>query len=86
MTHIVNSIGGKSIIFIRYNPDKTYNCKKEIKFEIGDKLKLLIKTIKEELVRDYKKFCVKVIQLYYDDDYKNYKEKKREYITDKVSV
>lgn len=86
INEIVNSVGGKSIIFIRYNPDKIYNRKKEIKFEMVDKLNLLIKTIKDELVRYYKKFCVKIIQLYYDDDYKKYEEKKSEYITDKVAI
>jgi hypothetical protein len=89
INEIVNSIGGKSVVFIRYNPDKTYNThkkKKEIKFEIEDKLKLLIKTIKKELVKEYDEICVKLIQLYYDDDYEEYKKQKVEYITDKVMV
>ena len=88
ISEIVGSIGGKSVIFIRYNPDKTYNTNKgkmEVKFEIADKLKLLIKTIKEELVKDYDKFCVKIIQLYYDDDYKTYQDIKTDNITDKVA-
>lgn len=81
---IVNSIGGKSVIFIRYNPDKTYNTfknKKEVKFENKEKLNLLIKTIKKELEKKYDKICVKIIQLFYDDDYEEYKKKKTEDIT-----
>ena len=86
INEIVSSIGGKSVIFIRYNPDKTYNCKKLIEFEQNEKLKLLIKTIKTELIREYDIFCVNIIQLFYDDNYKKYKSSKREDITDVVAV
>jgi hypothetical protein len=86
INEIVNSIGGKSVIFVRYNPDKTYNKKKEVKIEQLEKLSVLIKTIKEELSKDHDKFCVKIIQLYYDDNYAKYKNIKKEDITDLVAV
>lgn len=90
INEIVNSIGGKSVVFIRYNPDKTYNTyngnKKEIQVELIEKLKTLIKIIKTELIKEYDKFCVKLIQLYYDDNCKKYMNIKRENITDKVSI
>jgi hypothetical protein len=86
INEIVNSIGGKSVIFIRYNPDKTYNNKKEVEFEIKYKLDVLIKTIKEELSFDYDKFIVKTIQLFYNDNYDVYQEIKTENITDKVAI
>ena len=44
------------------------------------------KTIKKELVKDYDKFIVKLIQLYYDDDNDKYKKKKTEEITDLVCI
>jgi hypothetical protein len=83
---IVNSIGGRSVIFIRYNPDKTYHNGKNKKYKMMDKLEILIKTIKEELAREHDKFCVKMIQLYYDDEEAIYKEKKEEDITDIVTI
>ena len=46
----------------------------------------LVEIIKEELVKDYKKFQVKLIQLYYNDNYEVYEKKKVEDITDKVCV
>jgi hypothetical protein len=47
---------------------------------------LLVKTIKEELVKDYETFIVKIIQLYYNDNYEEYKNVKEENITDLVCV
>lgn len=86
INEIVNSIGGKSVIFIRYNPNKAYNRKKEFKIEQHEKLETLIEIIKEELVEEYNKFCVKIIQLFYDDNYIKYKVVKKEDITDKVTI
>jgi hypothetical protein len=89
INEIVNSIGGKSIILIRYNPDKIYNTydgKKEIKIELNIKLETLIKTIKEELINEYEIFNVKIIQLFYDDNYKKYQRIKKEDITHVVAI
>ena len=85
INEIVNGIGGRPIIMIRFNPDTVKNKQKRLKFSLRDRIDLLISTIKTELVKDYKKFQVKIIQLYYDDDYEKYKEIKVEDITDKVS-
>lgn len=86
LNEIVNGIGGRSVIIIRYNPDKTYNKKKEVKFDSKEKLDTLIKTIKDELIKDYENFIVKLIQLYYDDNNKEYSHIKTEYITDIVAI
>jgi hypothetical protein len=86
INQIVSSIGGKSVIFIRYNPDKSYNKKKEFKIEQIEKLETLIEIIKEELVEEYNTFCVKMIQLFYDDDYKKYQVVKKEDITKIVAI
>jgi hypothetical protein len=86
INEIVNGIGGRSVIIIRYNPDKTYNNKKPIKVDQVDKLNVLTKIIKEELVKDYDIFKVKIIQLYYDDNLQTYEHMKTEDITQLVSI
>jgi hypothetical protein len=42
--------------------------------------------LKEELTKDYYKFHVKIIQLYYDDEYDKYEKMKEEDITETVTV
>ena len=83
---IVNGIGGKSVIIIRYNPDIVRNKNKVLSIKQVDRIDLLVKTIKEELVKDYETFIVKTIQLFYNDDYEEYKNVKEEEITDLVCV
>lgn len=65
ISEIVGGIGGgeKSVIFIRYNPDKVYNKKQEIKLETKEKLDILISTIKKELNENYEKFIISTIIL-----------------------
>lgn len=86
INEIVNGIGGKSVIIIRYNPDTIRNNDKIVKINTSDRLDLLVKTIKEQLVKNYNKFCVKIIQLFYDDNYKDYKLVKKENITKLVTI
>jgi len=75
----VNGIGGKSVIIIRFNPDTTKHKGKKLPL-------LLVNTIKEELTKEYDSFLVKLIQIYYDDDYKIYKDIKEEIITNIVCI
>jgi Fe-S cluster biosynthesis and repair protein YggX len=86
ISEIVGSIGGKSVIFIRFNPDKTKNKGKILKFTLEERLIKLVELIKKELIKEYDKFIVKIIQLYYDDDYDVYKSIKKEDITNKVCI
>jgi hypothetical protein len=86
LNEIVNGIGGKSVIIIRYNPDIIRHNGKIKKYNQSDKIDLLVKTIKKELTKEYDNFCVKLIQLFYDDNYEKYKPIKREYITDTITV
>ena len=86
INEIVNGIGGKSVIIIRYNPDIIKNKGNDIKINQTERVDLLVKTIKEELVKEYDSFLVKIIQLYYDDDYKDYKKVKEEDITSIVCI
>jgi len=69
ISEIVGSIGGKSVIFIRFNPDKFKHKKNEVcDINIKDRLDELVRVLKEELIKEYDTFVVKVIQLYYDAD------------------
>lgn len=86
INEIVNGIGGKSVIFIRFNPDTVRNKNKKIDIALHTRLDLLINTIKLELSKHYDKFIVKTIQLYYNDEYHKYHEIKEEEITDQVCV
>lgn len=86
INEIVNSIGGKSVIIIRYNPDIIKNKGIIQNISESDRIDLLVKTIKEELVKPYEKFIVKIIQLFYNDNYEEYQQIKEEDITDKVSI
>ena len=83
---VVNGIGGKSVIIIRFNPDTTTHKGKRLKLTLADKIDLLVDKIKEELVKNYEIFQVKIIQLYYDDDNEKYQEVKEEDITDIGSI
>ena len=86
LNEIINGIGGKSVIVIRYNPDTVKNKDKIIHFNQKDKIHLLVKTIKKYLIKDYNTFIVKLIQLYYNDNYDTYKKIKKENITKLVCI
>ena len=53
---------------------------------LSNKINLLVNTIKEELTKEYDSFLVKIIQIYYDDDYETYMDIKEEIITDIVCI
>ena len=86
INEIVNGIGGKPIVIIRYNPDNFKNKGKTLNSPIESRLNLLVKTIKTQLVKIPNKFSIKLIQLFYDDDYLEYKPVKKENITKLVSI
>jgi hypothetical protein len=86
VNEIVNGIGGKSVIIIRYNTDKTTNNGKIINFKTSDKIELLVNKIKEEISKEYDNFIVKLIQLYYNDNNTDYKVVKEENITNLVCI
>jgi hypothetical protein len=83
---ITGSIGKKALVFIRYNPDIIRNCGKKIIIDTDERINTLIKTVRRELDADYKGFFVKIIQLYYDDDYETYEVMKTEDITGRVAL
>jgi len=50
INEIVNGIGGKPVIIIRYNPDIIKNNGKQQNIPQNDKIDLLVNTIKKELI------------------------------------
>jgi len=86
INEIVNGIGGKPVIIIRYNPDIIRNAGKQVNISQCYRIELLVKTIKDELVKTYDIFMVKIIQVFYDDNYELYQSIKEEIITDKVCI
>lgn len=86
INEIVNGIGGRPIIFIRYNPDTTKHNGEKVEIKLQDKLDLLVDTIKKELTTEYNTFIVKLIQLFYDNNETIYQRYKEEDITDIVAV
>ena len=81
INRIANGCFGKSLIIIRFNPDKFKINKKIQNILIVERLEKLISTIKLELEKDYKEFFVKEIKLFYDN--KIFDEN---IITDKVTI
>jgi hypothetical protein len=86
INEIVNGIEGSPVIIIRYNPDIIKNNGKIVNITQSNKIDLLVKIIKEELIKDYDKFIVKIMQICYNDNYEKYKIIKEEDITKVVSI
>ena len=82
LNEIVNCIGGKAVVVIRFNPDTTRHNGKQLPLQMSDKVDLLISTIKEELDRDPTGFRVRTVQLYYDDFAGKCSPKREEDITE----
>ena len=86
INEIVNGIGGKPVIIIRYNPDIIKNNGKTISISNSERIDLLVNAVKDELVKNYETFVVRIIQICYIDNYENYQYIKEEVITDKVCI
>jgi hypothetical protein len=86
LNEIVNGIGGKSVIIIRYNPDTIKNKGKNIHINNAERIDLLVETIKKELVKNYERFIIKIVQVCYNDNYEKYEKIKEEDITSIVCV
>ena len=86
LNEIVSGIGGKPVIIIRYNPDIVKHNGEKYNVYASDRIDLLVNTIKNELEKKYELFVVKIIQIYYNDNYDVYQPIKEEIITDKVAI
>ena len=89
LNEIVNGIGGKPVVVIRFNPDTTRAAGQALPLVLADKLDLLVATIKTQLMASIETFAVLLIQLYYDDalaDRSAYEPCKTEDITAVVCI
>jgi hypothetical protein len=83
---IVNGIGGKPVIFIRYNPDIVRHRGVKVGILQKDRIDTLVEMIIYAINNPPKTFKVEMYQLYYDDDDEEFSEIKVEDITDRVSI
>jgi hypothetical protein len=83
---IVNGIGGRSVILIRYNPDAVRSNGRIQTILPATRIDLLVDTVRSEIMAEYDTFCVKIIQVWYDDLHDTYMPVKVDDITDIVSV
>jgi hypothetical protein len=63
---IVGAIGGKPVVFVRYNPDAVRMGGILQKVTAAERIDLLVDTIKEEIQRVPTQFEVRLVQLWYD--------------------
>ena len=81
LNEIVNSIGGKPVVFIRYNPDSVRHKGKTIEVNPADRIDKLVNVVKRELTEVPNVFCIKLVQLWYSDDLQEYMPEKTEDLT-----
>ena len=86
ISEIVSSLGGYPLTIVRYNPDRVINRERVVNIDKNRRFDLLVETVKHELNNPPDRFQVKLIQLYYDDNYEIYQEYKEEDITSTVAV
>jgi very-short-patch-repair endonuclease len=87
ISEIVGAIGGKSVVFIRYNPDNVRCNGARVQVTAAERIDLLVATVKAELARCHDEFSVRVVQLWFDSAEPGPYEARREMdITHTVAV
>ena len=66
ISEIVGAIGGKSVVFVRYNPDTVRYGGTVQSVAAAERIDLLVETVTEELKRASTGFEVRLVQLWYD--------------------
>ena len=66
ISEIVGAIGGKSVVFVRYNPDTVRYGGTVQSVAAAERIDLLVETVKQELKRSGTGFEVRLVQLWYD--------------------
>ena len=87
ISEVVGAIGGKSVVFVRYNPD-TVRCNgARVQVTAAERIDLLVATVKAELAKCHDAFSVRVVQLWFDSAEPGPYEARREMdITHTVAV
>ena len=63
ISEIVGAIGGKSVVFVRYNPDTVRFGGKVYAVTAAERIDLLVETVKKELRNAPSTFSVRLVQL-----------------------
>ena len=66
ISELVGAIGGKSVVFVRYNPDTVRFGGKVYAVPAAERIDLLVETVKKELRNAPSTFSVRLVQLWYD--------------------
>jgi hypothetical protein len=66
ISELVGAIGGKSVVFVRYNPDTVRFGGHIHTVPAAERIDLLVATVKHELQRESAGFEVRLVQLWYD--------------------
>ena len=66
ISEIVGALGGKSVAFVRYNPDAVRYGGKIHGVTAAERIDLLVETVNEEIQRASTEFEVRLVQLWYD--------------------
>ena len=66
ISEIVGAIGGKSVVFVRYNPDVVRYGGPVHAVTAAERIDLLVDTVKYELQNAPSTFSVRLVQLWYD--------------------
>jgi hypothetical protein len=66
ISEIVGAIGGKSVVFVRYNPDTVRFGGKVYAVTAAERIDLLVETVKKELQNAPSTFSVRLVQLWYN--------------------
>jgi hypothetical protein len=66
ISEIVGAIGGKAVVFIRYNPDNVRSSGSRVTVTPAERIDLLVAAVKAELAREHGAFSVRLVQLWFD--------------------
>jgi hypothetical protein len=87
ISEIVGAIGGKSVVFVRYNPDTVRSNGARVSMTPAERIDLLAATVNAELARCHDIFSVVVVQLWFDSAEPGpYKARREMDITHTVAV
>jgi hypothetical protein len=87
ISEIVGAIGGKSVVFIRYNPDTVRSNGARVQVTPAERIDLLAATVNAELAKRHDTFSVRVVQVWFDSAESGpYKARREMDITHTVAV
>ncbi len=86
LNQIANALGGKSVIFIRFNPDNILHNGSPLLFDMRHRLQTLVDVLKREISHSYDTLVAKVIQLFFDSNSTDYLVEQTVDITNSIFI